>query len=139
MDYLKRFALWFVSGLGVTAGVMLVLAGFEYARPWKSEVQTSNLPLEQIAVTDIAISPVTKFLTIVGTITNNSSRELKAVRARVELMQGEKLLFECYESIRSLPDPGKSGHLQIECRDIERSLVPDGVSHRVRVWYAEAR
>ncbi len=138
MDYLKRFALWFVSGLGLAAGVMLVVTAFEYVRPWKPELKTSNVPLEQVTVSDTAISPVTKFLTVVGTITNNSGRALATVRARVELIQGEKLLFECSESIRSLPGPGKSGHFQIECREIERSLIPDGVTQRVRVWYVEA-
>ncbi len=139
MDYFKRFALWFVSGLGLAAGVMLIVTGFEYVRPWKQEIKTSNVPIEQIVVSNTTISPVTKFLTVVGTITNNSGRDLETVRARVQLTQSERVLFECSESVNSLPGPGKTGHLQLECHDIERTLIPDGTTHHVRVWYVEAR
>ena len=139
MEYLKRFALWFVSGLGIAAGVALVVAGLGDSRQMRPEIATSNVPLEQVSLANIQISPVTKFLTIVGTITNNTGRELETVRVRVELIDGQKVLFQCSNFVGSLPGPGKTGHLQIECREIEGSLIPEGVTQRVRVWYVETR
>jgi hypothetical protein len=109
MEYLKRFALWFVSGVAFAIGATLVISGSDHLKRQSTpNIKESNVALEKIAISEVEISGLTKHLTVTGNVTNNSEKSLRDARILIQLVRGEKVLFECDDSLSNYPEPGKT-------------------------------
>lgn len=139
MEYLKRFAIWFITGFAATLGVFvaLLLATFvqDHWRHFSTEV---TVPVEGIALSNTEISKVTKMLTIDGTVSNKTGKRLSRIDVKIELHQDGKTIFECTDEVRKLPGPGESGRFSADCYGVETRDVPAGTVYKLTVLSASA-
>jgi hypothetical protein len=139
MEYLKRFALWFVSGVAFAIGATLVISGSDHLKRQSTpNIKESNVALEKIAISEVEISGLTKHLTVTGNVTNNSEKSLRDARILIQLVRGEKVLFECDDSLSNYPEPGKTLRFQADCHAVERANIPADSTVRVKVWFAQS-
>ena len=133
MDYLRRFMLWFLSGLGAALGVSLVIWGYNEASSMKRESERDSA-LPSTSVTVAAIEPIAlpKELTVAANLTNNAKVDV-GVWLQLVVLQGSRVVFECNRSHPDTPAPGKTNRVQVSCHGVEREQVPSDATFEVRV------
>lgn len=133
MDYLRRFILWFLSGLGAALGVALVIWGYNEASAIKRASDIGpTLPSTSVTVTAIEPIALPKELTVAANLTNNAQVDV-GVHLQLVVLQGSKVVFECERSHPNTPAPGKTIRIQVSCRGVERERVPSDATFQVHV------
>jgi hypothetical protein len=133
MDYLRRFILWFLSGLGASLGVTLVVMGYTELSDLKRKAEfAATLPSSSVTLTEVEPIALPKELTVSAILTNNAAVSV-GVRVRLVILQANKVVFECDDSHPETPAPGISSRIQISCQGVDRENVPSGATFEVRV------
>jgi hypothetical protein len=135
MEYLKRFFLWFVSGLGLAAGVACVawISNKVAETQVRQTVEVDILkPAPDFALSDVAPVQLTRGAAVAGTVTNNSSGKAE-VQLNLRFEKDGKTLYECDQWKRLSPNPHMAMRFQIRCPEVDAERLPPGTQYVVTV------
>jgi hypothetical protein len=111
MDYLRRFLLWFVSGLGLAGGVACIMwlhtAQLERQRHAKFE---QHLPASTVVISAVEPITIAENVTVSAMLTNNAGTSV-GVEVELVLLQGSKIVYACERRSLDTPAPGESARI----------------------------
>jgi hypothetical protein len=118
---IKRLVLWLLSGAAlVLGGYLAALAlGVSPGKPHNYVEYPTDLKIY-----DLKASPLTHSFTVVGRITNSSSRTYRPIFVDLEVHRGDSLLLRCRQSDMSYVPPKSSIGFQMSCPDVVPQRVP---------------
>lgn len=137
MEYLKRFLLWFLSGLGFALGVVLIVFGADKFDDLNRSSAASEPAVvlnsaDNYVISDVAAVPVTEHVTVAGFIANKAETASEVV-LNLHLMQGGKLLYDCEASHSLRPVGGQTTRFQFACPDVRAAKLPANVDYVVKL------
>ena len=135
MEVLKKFAAWFVAGVGLAVGALsVILAVSAFDDPG---IHTDHVDHPaQIRITDVQSVDFTQFLAVTGTLTNAGKGAYSSSYLEVALTRNGKVLFTCGDVDSTDLEPGHSARFQIVCESVQRNSIPTNVGYRVSVLRA---
>jgi len=135
MDILKKFAAWFVSGLGLASGALLVFWVYSHFNAPSSSPNIDNPP--QMHVSAVSMVPFAKDLVVTGVLANSGPTTYEGSWLEVTLLQDGKVLYRCGDIYHLGIKPGASSPFQVSCSGVARADVPPGSSVSVSVLRAD--
>ena len=133
MEYLRRLALWFVSGIGLALGATLVVwFASRMEAPQRKPITRELVPVHDQRVIELSQVSITEHLVVSGMLVNDSDRAPK-IDLELQLFKDSKLLYRCNGSETLTPNPRKSMRFQIDCHEIKTKDVPPGIEFQVRL------
>ena len=134
MEHLRRFLVWFINGLGLGAGVAVIAwASTKFHEQERTVDALKSLPSSSVAISQVEPIAITEQVAAAAVLENKSTSNL-GVEVQLALVKDSKVLYTCERHAPSVPGPGKSQRIQVECRGVNRSSVPSGTAYEVRVW-----
>jgi hypothetical protein len=132
VEYLKRLALWFVTGIGLALGATLVVwFAAKLETPQRKPIR-ELIPVKDQRVAELSQVSITEHLVVSGMLLNDSDRTPK-IDLELQLFKESKLLYRCNGSETLKPNPRKSMRFQIDCREIRTKDVPPGIEFQIQL------
>ena len=136
MTLLKRFGLWFLSGIALALGVLAVVIGSEYAKPYLSPPPSEMVKAPaELSVSEVEPIQITEAPGVTAKISNASTTEtLQPAMYELLFLAEGKQLFTC-EIYRERPTlkPGASASVQVVCPEVSRAALPATVQYKLRI------
>jgi hypothetical protein len=133
MEYLRRFAAWFVSGLGLGAGVALVVWSTTKLQNRDREADDKKyLPNTSVVISQVEPIGITEQVAVAAVLENKASTDVGA-NLELVLIKDAKVIYTCERNAPNTPGPGKSQRIQVECQGVQRSNVPASTTYELRV------
>ena len=133
MEYLRRFAVWFVSGLGLGVGVAVIAWSSTKILEHERETNADKyLPSTSVFISQVEPIGITEQVAAAAILENRASTNI-GVEVELALLKDAKVIYTCERHAPSTPGPGKSLRIQVECRGVQRNNVPPGTVYEVRV------
>ena len=129
MQTMKKLGIWLLSGFALVAGGYLAVLAFGLAPTKQNYVEFPN----DLKINDLKSSPLTEQLTVVGHITNSSTRTYRPVFVDLNISNGNALLLRCRQSDMSYVPPKSTIDFQMSCPDVKTSKLPPGTSFHATV------
>jgi len=133
-EFIRRFLLWFVSGFGLTAGVLVAVVAAEFIKPSfrdEPEIKANNGELKVTRIEPLSIT--TSAGALVSIANTASSGELKPRDIELVFKHGGKTLFWCSQYVSRQVAAGKTIVEQMLCDKVERALLPEGTEYVVNI------
>ncbi len=137
MQTLKKLGVWLLCGFALVLGGYLGLVVLGIA-PTSEPSNYVEYP-KDLVIQDLQASPITDHLTVVGKISNSSSRTYRPVFVDLDVMEGDVVIFRCRQSDMSYVPAGATLDFQMSCVDAKADKIPAGVTFRATVNSASFR
>jgi hypothetical protein len=139
MEYLKRFVIWLISGIGLACGVALVswVINHSHKKDKTLSFLPETLPVDSVHVSSVELVPISESLSASASIVSSEKSKLD-VRMQLDLNKDGKVVFSCTRSF-TYEDPGKPQHVQIDCASLKRANIPTGATVSVQVKRVEVQ
>ena len=136
MQFLQRFALWFVSGVAASLGVGAVVTGSQFLKPYVFPPPSVIVPAPpELSVTNVEPILITQSPGVTARVSNGSaSQTLQPAMYELLFLSDGKQLFSC-EIYRERPtlQPGASASVQLVCPEVNQAALPASVQYKLRI------
>ena len=129
MQIMKKLGIWLLSGFALVAGGYLAMVAFGLAPAKQNYVE---LPSD-LKIHDLKSSPLTEQLTVIGRITNSSTKTYRPVFVDLDISNGGALLLRCRQSDMSFVPPKSTIDFQMSCPEVKTNKLPQGASFHATV------
>ena len=131
MQTLKRLGVFFLCGFALVVGGYLGLVVLGMA-PNSEPSNYVEYPRD-LTIHDLQPSPVTDYLTVMGKISNSSSKTYRPVFVDLDVLSDGSVIFRCRQSDMSYVPPSSTIDFQMTCADARVDRLPPGVTFRATV------
>jgi len=129
MQTMKKLGIWLLSGFALVAGGYLAMLAFGLTPTKPNYIEFPN----DLKIHGLKSSPLTEQLTVVGRITNSSTKLYRPVFVDLNILNGKVLLLRCRQSDMSYVPPKSTIDFQMSCPDVKTSKLPPGASFHATV------
>ncbi len=137
MQTLKRLGIFLLCGFALVVGGYLGLIVLGMA-PTSEPSNYVEYP-KDLTIHDLRLSPVTDNLTVVGKISNSSSKTYRPVFVDLDVLSGDSVIFRCRQADMPYVPPASTIDFQMTCSDAKVAKLPAGVTFRATVNSASFR
>ena len=133
MHHLKRLALWFTNGVALALGIAMVAwISSRIGEAPQTVLNTPQYPPDSVQLSAVEVIPFAEALTIAA---NLSSQDKSNVAVEVELVvtKDAQVAYTCPAQSFTYKRAGQPQRIQVECRSLKRSNLPDGAATELRV------
>lgn len=127
MDLLRKFIAWFVSGIGLAAGISVVVwaTSLLEAQPRKVTAVLPELAVTEAVLSEVEPIAITDHLAYSALLTSKSQSNV-SVQVEASVTESGKTLYNCSAQAFALKQAGTPERIQYECRSVRKAGVPAG-------------
>jgi len=134
MDYLARFARWFVSGIAFAIGIGAAMLAAEYVKAYFHESELVDSPPDLVVVSAEPLT-INTYAGVSATLANKSLKVAYAPSGfELRISRGGKLLATCSPSgSHHQLNAQTTATIQLTCPDILRASVPSDADYKLSI------